>query len=168
MHRTVVEDRAGSAPATAPSVHELLDRVRACVAEPAYAARVAAADVEGRMDLENMRLLRELGVTALPVSGTYGTAPVALMIEVMELLRSHDASAAVAVNMHWAGARAHWRGCLPSHAGTKPWQRSWQVRRPCAVPSRTRRRNWTPGGPGRAASWMATSSCATAGLASAR
>jgi alkylation response protein AidB-like acyl-CoA dehydrogenase len=106
MHRTAVdEDHAVSGAAKAPSGAELLDRLRACVAEPAYAARVAAADVEGRMDLENMRLLRELGVTALPISGTYGAAPVALMVEVMEVLGSHDASAAVAVNMHWAGAR---------------------------------------------------------------
>jgi hypothetical protein len=52
MHRTAVdEDHAVSAAAKAPSGAELLDRLRACVVEPAYAARVASADVEGRIDL---------------------------------------------------------------------------------------------------------------------
>ncbi|WP_106968462.1 acyl-CoA dehydrogenase family protein [Streptomyces canus] len=72
-----------------------------------YAARVVEADRAGRMALDNVGALRELGIVGLPASTRFGPdgPPLELSIAVMELLGRHDASTAVAVNMNWAGVR---------------------------------------------------------------
>ncbi|MEU9888926.1 acyl-CoA dehydrogenase family protein [Sphaerisporangium sp. NPDC051011] len=86
---------------------DLMARLRAVVEAPEYAARVVASDREGCMAIDNVRELQRIGVTGLPLSDEFGDGgpPVALLIDVMELLGRHDASTAVALNMHWVGAR---------------------------------------------------------------
>lgn len=86
----------------------VLSRLREVVTTEAFARRVAEADREGRMALENVAELRRIGITALPASEEFGEAgpPVALLTGVMELLGQYDAGTAVAMNMHWSGVRA--------------------------------------------------------------
>ena len=87
---------------------ELLEALQELLASDEYAARVTEADCDGRMALDNVEALRELGVVGLPLSDRFGAAGPALRdsLAVMELLGRHDASSAVAINMNWSGVRA--------------------------------------------------------------
>ena len=87
---------------------ELLEALEELLANDEYAARVTEADRDGRMALDNVEALRELGVVGLPLSDRFGAGGPALRdsLAVMELLGRHDASSAVAVNMNWSGVRA--------------------------------------------------------------
>lgn len=93
---------------------DALLRLAAVVESVDYAARVVQADREGRMAVENVRELQDAGITGLPVAPQFGSEgpTVALQVNVMELLGRHDASTAVALNMHYVGARTLSR--LPS------------------------------------------------------
>lgn len=91
-----------------------LRRLKAVIETAEYAARVARADREGRMAVENVHDLQAAGITGLPVAPDFGASgpTVALQVGVMELLGRYDASTAVALNMHYVGARTLSR--LPS------------------------------------------------------
>lgn len=101
-------------PAGHPAAERLLDLLRERVHSPEFGARVVEADREGRMALHNVDELRVLGVTAMPLDTSLGPEgpTVRLMMDVMETLGAVDPSTAVALNMHWVGARTLER--LPS------------------------------------------------------
>ncbi|WGY00351.1 acyl-CoA dehydrogenase family protein [Nocardioides sp. QY071] len=97
-----------------PAADQLLARLREQVGSPEFGERVVAADQDGRMALGNVDVLRALGITGMPLDRSLGPEgpSVRLMIEVMETLGAVDPSTAVALNMHWVGARTLSR--LPS------------------------------------------------------
>ncbi|MFC4946717.1 acyl-CoA dehydrogenase family protein [Pseudonocardia sp. GCM10023141] len=91
-----------------------LRRLRDRVDRPDYIDRTAEADRLGRLSIDNVRDLQELGITGMVVDPAHseGGADLELAARVTETLGYRDASSAVALNMHWAGART--LGRLPS------------------------------------------------------
>ncbi|WP_236792277.1 acyl-CoA dehydrogenase family protein [Amycolatopsis sp. GM8] len=89
-------------------------RLRERVDQPDYIKRTAEADRLGQLSIENVRTLQELGVTGMVVDPAHGeTGPgLDLIVRVTETLGYRDPSTAVALNMHWGGARS--LGQMPS------------------------------------------------------
>lgn len=83
-------------------------QLRKRVDQPDYIERTAEADRLGQLSVENVRALQELGVTGMVVDPAHGEGGpgLDLIVRVTETLGYRDASTAVAMNMHWAGARA--------------------------------------------------------------
>ncbi|MDH6613600.1 alkylation response protein AidB-like acyl-CoA dehydrogenase [Streptomyces sp. SAI-135] len=94
-------------PAERESAALLMEALSELVASEDYAARVVEADRAGRMALDNVAALQQLGVVGLPASTRFGVdgPTLKLSVAVMEMLGRHDASTAVAINMNWAGVR---------------------------------------------------------------
>jgi alkylation response protein AidB-like acyl-CoA dehydrogenase len=86
---------------------EQLRELRTLVVREDYAASVVTADRNAQMAVDNVRALQAIGITGLAVDKRFGDAgpPPALLVEVMEVLGATDASTAVALNMHYGGAR---------------------------------------------------------------
>ena len=95
-------------PVSGEACKNILGELSALVTSPAFGKNAAVADREGRMAQDNVAALRRIGITALPISPAFGKqgAPIALQVDIMELLGRYDAPTAVAMNMHWSGVRA--------------------------------------------------------------
>ena len=93
---------------------QLLERVVECVGSDDFIARTAEADRTGKLSIENVRALQDLKVTGAVIDPALGEggASVELAVRIIEALSYQDPSTAVALNMHWLGARAISR--LPS------------------------------------------------------
>lgn len=87
---------------------KVLDELVSIISAPQFAENAAQADRDGRMALTNVRDLRQIGITALPIAAAFeeNGPPIALLVDVMELLGRVDAPTAVALNMHWSGVRS--------------------------------------------------------------
>ncbi|GAA4885714.1 acyl-CoA dehydrogenase family protein [Pseudonocardia benzenivorans] len=85
----------------------IVERVRECAAADDFAERARVADRDGALAVENLRLMQEIGVTGMPIDPALGSSGASLSaaVRVMEELAYRDASTALAINMHWGGAR---------------------------------------------------------------
>jgi alkylation response protein AidB-like acyl-CoA dehydrogenase len=82
-------------------------RVRECASADDFAERARTADRDGVLARENLRVMQDLGVTGMVIDPVFGPSGASLgaAVRVMEELAYRDASTALAINMHWAGAR---------------------------------------------------------------
>ena len=85
----------------------LVERVRETVSTEDFIERARIADRDGALSRENLRLMQELGVTGMPIDTAFGPSGASLSAaaRVMEELSYRDAATALAINMHWGGAR---------------------------------------------------------------
>ncbi len=85
----------------------IVQRVRECVSTDEFIERALVADRDGELARENVSALQEIGVTGMVIDPVFGPggASIRAAARVMEELSYRDASTAVAVNMHWGGAR---------------------------------------------------------------
>jgi alkylation response protein AidB-like acyl-CoA dehydrogenase len=85
----------------------VLDRLKVAAADPQFKTRAAEADRTGRLSMENVRLLQDIGLTGAVIEPQWGGAGAGLStaVQAMETVAYSDASTAVAVNMHWIAAR---------------------------------------------------------------
>lgn len=92
---------------TARTGAAFVQQLRERVDQPDYIERTAEADRLGRLSVDNVRALQELGVTSMVIDSAHGPegADLDLVVQTTETLGYRDASTAVALNMHWGAAR---------------------------------------------------------------